>query len=68
VCLRTHPSGTAGPHRSPAGVVFRTKGSDFDTILAAYTGPTLTGLTQVATNDSSSSASRVHNSQLLSSA
>jgi len=32
-------------------VVFRTRGSDFDTVLAAYTGSSLTGLVKRADND-----------------
>ncbi len=32
-------------------VAFRTDGSDFDTVLAVYTGPTVDNLTEVASND-----------------
>ena len=32
-------------------VVFRTRDSNFDTVMAAYTGTSITALTQVATND-----------------
>ncbi|MET0694187.1 MAG: hypothetical protein ABWY56_09655, partial [Propionibacteriaceae bacterium] len=32
-------------------MIFRTKGSSFDTVMAAYTGSSLTSLTQLASND-----------------
>ena len=37
------------PETGPA--VFNTRESDFDTVLAAYTGTTINGLTQLASND-----------------
>ena len=48
---RTGPSGTRGRRPRPGPAVFNTRESNFDTVLAAYTGTTITGLTQLASND-----------------
>ena len=49
--FRTGRSGTQWTAPEGGTAVFNTRESNFDTVLAAYTGTTITGLTQRASND-----------------